>query len=72
MSSGLLYSAAHGWVKTVLEADSFATSIEALNCCLRKDLENVQIRVHCNEGAGYDTIFSVTDFPARTKAPALS
>ena len=70
-SSNYLYSATEGWVSTVLQADTFATSIEALNCCLRKNLTNVHIRVHSGPECGFDTIFSVAEFPSRTKVPAM-
>ena len=69
-TSNYLYSANHGWVKNVLEADTFETSIDALNYCIQRNLANVQIRVHPGD-TDYDTIFSVTDFPNRTKAPVL-
>ncbi len=52
-----------------MEADAFATSIEAFNCCTRKNLSNVHIRVHSGGECGYDTIFSVAEFPRRTKVP---
>lgn len=70
-TSNLLYSAARGWVTTVLEADAFDSSIEAFNCCIRKNLPNVHIRVNSSSECGYDTIFSVEEFPKRTKASAL-
>lgn len=69
-TSNFLYSAARGWVTNVLEADAFATSLEALTCCIQKKLTDVHIRVHCG-GDGDDTIFSVADFPKHTRVPAL-
>lgn len=69
--SNYLYSASRGWVKTVLEADAYPTVIDALNFCMKLKLPNVHIRVHASDGAEHDTIFSVTDFPSRTKAPAM-
>ena len=71
MSSNFLYSAARGWVKTVLEADGFPTVVAALNCCLKQKLPNVHLRVHSSSAGEQDTIFSVTDFPSRTKVPAM-
>jgi hypothetical protein len=71
MSSNFLYSAARGWVKTALEADGFPTVVAALNCCLKEKLPNVHIRVHQGVPSEQDTIFSVADFPSRTKAPAM-
>ena len=70
-SSNFLYSA-RGWVKTVLEADSFPTTIAALNCCAAQRLANVHIRVHASDNAEFDTLFSVTDFPNRTKVPVMA
>ena len=70
-SSNYLYSAAEGWVPTVLQADTFASSLEALSCCLRKKMTNVHIRVHSGPECGFDTVFSVEQFPNRTKVPAM-
>jgi hypothetical protein len=70
-SSNYLYSATDGWVSNVLQADAFATSIEALNCCVQKNLANVHIRVNSSPECGFDTIISVAEFPNRTKAPAM-
>jgi hypothetical protein len=69
--SNFLHSAGRGWVKTLLEADAFPTVIAALNYCMKHKLSNVHIRVHAGDGAQQDTIFSVTNFPSRTKAPAM-
>ena len=60
-----------GWVQSVLEADSFPTSIEALNMCVKRDFEDVHIRVHSRENPEFDTIFSVAKFPQRTKVPPI-
>jgi hypothetical protein len=70
-SSNYLYSATDGWVRTVLQADTFASSIEALNCCLRKNLTNVHIRVNSAPECGFDSIISVSEFPNRVKVPAM-
>ena len=72
ISSHFLYSAARGWVKTPIEADGFGTVVAALNCCLKLKLPNVHIRVQAGDAAEQDTIFSVTDFPSRTKVPAMA
>ena len=69
-TSNYLYSH-RGWVQSVLEADAFPTTIEALNVCLKREFANVHIRVHSSENPEYDTIFSVTQFPKRTKVPPL-
>jgi len=69
-TSNYLYSH-RGWVQTVLEADTFPTTIEALNLCVKRELANVQIRVHSSENPDYDTIFSVSNFPQRSKVPAM-
>ena len=70
-SSNYLYSATDGWVRTVLQADSFANSIEALNCCIRKNLANVHIRVNAAPECGFDYLISVKEFPNRVKVPAM-
>ena len=69
-TSNYLYSQ-RGWVQSVLEADAFPSTIEALNMCLKREFSNVQIRVHSSENPEYDTIFSVTNFPQRSKVPAM-
>ena len=69
-TSNYLYSQ-RGWVESVLEADAFPTTIEALNMCMKRDFADVHIRVHSNENPEFDTIFSVTNFPQRTKVPAM-
>jgi hypothetical protein len=69
-TSSSLYSD-RGWVKSILEADAFENTIAALNHCLREGLRDVQIRVASASECGHDTIFSVTHFPERTKAPAM-
>ena len=69
-TSNFLYSH-RGWVESVLEADAFPTTIEALNMCVKRDFDNVHIRVHCSENPEFDTIFSVANFPERTKVPAM-
>ena len=69
-SSNLLYSA-KGWVKTILEADAFESTLSALSHCTRENMTNVHLRVASNAECGYDTIFSVTHFPERTKVPAM-
>ncbi len=71
-TSNFLYSATRGWVKTVLEADAFPTTVAALNHCLKQKLPNVHIRVHAPTGAEFDTIFSVSEFPNRTKVPVMT
>jgi len=70
-SSHALYSA-KGWVKTILEADAFENTLTALNHCIRENLRDVQIRVAAQGECGHDTIFSVTNFPDRSKAPAMT
>jgi hypothetical protein len=69
-SSNFLYST-KGWVKTVLEADAFDSTLTALSHCTREKLTNVHLRVASHAECGYDTIFSVTQFPERTKAPPM-
>lgn len=69
-TSNYLYSH-RGWVQSALEADAFATTIEALNMCTKRDFANVHIRVHSTENPEFDTIFSVTDFPRRTKVAPM-
>jgi hypothetical protein len=69
-TSNQLYSH-RGWVQSVLEADTFPSTVEALNTCLKRALSNVHIRVHSSENPDYDTIFSVTNFPERSKVPAM-
>ena len=69
-SSNFLYSA-KGWVKSVLEADAFDTTLAALKHCTRERLTNVHLRVASHAECGYDTIFSVTHFPERTKAEPM-
>lgn len=69
-TSNYLYSH-RGWVQSVLEADAFPTTIEALNMCLKREFADVHIRVHSGENSEYDTIFSVTQFPNRTKVPPM-
>jgi len=71
-ASNFLYSAVGGWVKSVLEADAFPTVVEALNHCIAQKLPNVHIRVHASDTADFDTIFSVSDFPNRTKVPVMA
>lgn len=70
ITSNYLYSRS-GWVQSVLEADVFPTTIEALNLCIERDLPNVHIRVHSSENPEYDTLFSVSHFPDRTKVPPM-
>jgi hypothetical protein len=69
-TSNYLYSH-RGWVQSVLEADTFPSTIEALNLCSKQHLSNVHIRVHSAENPEYDTIFSVDKFPQRSKVPAM-
>ena len=68
--SNCLYSH-RGWVESVLEADAFPTTIEALNMCMKRDFADVHLRVHSRENPDFDTIFSVTNFPQRTKVPPI-
>jgi len=70
-TSNYLYSSGRGWVQSVLDADVFPTSIDALNFCMKRALPDVHIRVHSSQNPEYDTVFSVSDFPARTKVPPL-
>ena len=70
-TSNYLYSSGRGWVQSVLEADVFPSSIEALNFCAKRELANVHIRVHSIENPEYDTLFSVSHFPERTKVPPM-
>jgi hypothetical protein len=70
-SSNYLYSATDGWVRSILQADTFASSVEALNYCIQKDLANVHIRVNSAPECGFDTIISVKEFPYRVKVPAM-
>ena len=70
-SSNRFYSA-RGWVKSILEADGFTNTIDALNLCMREKLKDVHIRVASNSECGHDTIFSVTHFPERTKVPPMT
>lgn len=69
-TSNYLYSH-RGWVGSVLEADTFPTTIEALTMCVQRDFENVHIRVHASGDSEFDTIFSVAQFPQRTKVPRM-
>ena len=70
-SSNYLYSA-KGWVKTILEADAFESTLTALSHCAREKLINVHLRVSSHAECGHDTIFSVTQFPERKKVPPMN
>jgi hypothetical protein len=70
-SSNFLYSA-KGWVKTVIEADAFESTLAALSHCSREKLTNVHLRVASHGECGYDTIFSVTHFPERKKVAPMN